>query len=201
MAAAIFLCGIVTATAETAVKELESRKISLKHMWTGEKLNIVYRHGDEYDAEAMAKIDRFMRDWRCDQVVKIDPKLIDLLWELTQQLKPKGPLRVISGFRSRGLNLSMKRQGRKVDIRSQHSNGKAIDVVFPGVPAKKVRDAALAINSGGVGYYPHSGPPFVHLDTGGTREWAQLVPDGKKRLAAGKNGKTLECTESYQKAG
>ena len=87
----------------------------------------------------------------------------------------------------------MKRQGRNVAIRSEHSSGRAVDVVFPGVKAEKVRKA------GGVGYYPHSGPPFVHLDTGRILLWAQDEPDGKKRAAATRENKPLDCSDSYQK--
>ncbi len=196
LAIAVFLCGQTAATAEI---EPETRMISLRHLWTGERLNIIYKIGDQYDPEGLKRINRFMRDWRCDKVIEMDPKLIDLLWELTQELKPTGPLRVISGYRSRGLNLAMKRQGRGVSIRSEHSNGRAVDVVFPGVKADKVREAAAARNVGGVGYYPHSGPPFVHLDTGKILHWTQDEPDGKKRVAATKEGKPLDCTDSYQK--
>lgn len=194
--AAILVCGQSAATAEI---EAETRMISLRHLWTGERLDTVYRTGDRYDPEGLARINWFMRDWRCDKVTEMDPGLIDLLWELTQELRPKGPIRVISGYRSRGLNLAMKRQGRNVAIRSEHSSGRAVDVVFPGVKAEKVRKAAEARKAGGVGYYPHSGPPFVHLDTGRILLWAQDEPDGKKRAAATRENKPLDCSDSYQK--
>ena len=109
------------------------RRILLKHHWTGEELSVVYRVGDAYQPQALASISRLLRDYRCNKIVPIDPKLIDLLYELSEELKPRGPVRVISGYRSEGYNASLLRAGRTVDPDSQHTLGHVVDVIFPGV--------------------------------------------------------------------
>lgn len=164
---------MASTTAAFAADQTKSRKISLKSLWTGEKISVVYRIGDVYQGEALNKINYLMRDWRCKTVKPIDLKLIDLLWEMIDKLKPRRTVRIISGYRSPGLNVSLRRAGRRTAPHSPHTLGKAIDVHFPGVPLKRVRKVALEFNVGGVGYYPFSGPPFIHIDTGKIRQWAE----------------------------
>ena len=152
------------------------RTISLRHRWTHEELSVVYRIGNGYQAEALAQLNWLMRDYRCSKYTTMDPKLIDLLYELQQELKPRGPIQIVSAYRSEGYNASLLRAGRTVDPDSQHTLGRAADVIFPGVPADQVRAAAEAHGIGGVGYYPFSGPVFVHVDTGPVRHWAERDP-------------------------
>jgi uncharacterized protein YcbK (DUF882 family) len=179
------------------------RSIWLKHHWTREELNLVYRKGDDYQPEAMAAINRLMRDYRCQKEAPIDPKLIDILYELTQELGVKGPIRVISAFRSEGYNASLLRAGRTVDPDSQHTRGHAADVIFPGVKADRLKAAAEAKGLGGVGYYPFSGPVFVHVDTGPVRHWTETDP--KKRRAMGlsmgrRSRFVLDCSLTREQA-
>ena len=152
------------------------RILSLRHRWTHEQLTIVYRIGNGYQADALAALNWLLRDYRCNKYTTMDPKLFDLLYELQQELQPRGPIQIVSGYRSEGYNASLLRAGRTVDPDSQHTLGRAVDVIFPGVPADRVRAAAEAKGLGGVGYYPFSGPIFVHVDTGPVRHWAEQDP-------------------------
>jgi uncharacterized protein YcbK (DUF882 family) len=177
------------------------RRISLKHHWTGEELSVVYRIGDAYQPEALAAISRLLRDYRCNKIVPIDPTLIDLVYELSSSLRPRGPVRVISGYRSEGYNASLLRAGRTVDPDSQHTLGHAVDVIFPGVKADTVRAAAGARNLGGVGYYPFSGPVFVHLDTGPVRQWVERDPKERRTLGVARRRSrvALDCSLTISK--
>jgi len=177
------------------------RIIALKHHWTREELKLVYRIGDDYQPEAMAAISRLMRDWRCDKTAAIDPKLIDLLYELHQELGAGGFIRVISAYRSEGYNASLLRAGRTVDPDSQHTLGRAVDVIFPGVKADRLRAAAAAKGLGGVGYYPFSGPVFVHVDTGPARDWVETDPRLRRALAPGARRQrfVLDCALTMDK--
>lgn len=159
--------------ATTSSATLDRRTLSLKNRWTGQHLKVTYRIGDIYQGEALAEINHIMRDWRCNEAVSMDLKLIDLIWRLTRKLKPRRPVEIISGYRSPGLNASLREAGRRAAPASPHTLGKAADIRFPGVSAKKLREAAAELKIGGVGYYPFSGPPFVHLDTGDVRGWEE----------------------------
>lgn len=154
-----------------------NREISLRHLRTREKLTITYKVKGEYQPEALQKLNWFLRDWHCRKAVEMDPRLIDLLWELHRDLGATGPIRVISAYRSEGYNASLLRAGRRVDPDSLHMQGKAADVIFPGVPLARLKEAAAGRKIGGVGYYPFSGPPFVHVDTGPVRAWDETPPD------------------------
>jgi uncharacterized protein YcbK (DUF882 family) len=173
------------------------RTISLKHHWTREELTIVYRIGDDYQPSAMAAINRLMRDHRCQKETAIDPKLIDLLYEMQQELGVSGPIRIVSAFRSEGYNASLLRAGRTVDPDSQHTRGHAADVIFPGVKADRLRQVAEAKGLGGVGYYPFSGPVFVHVDTGPVRHWVETDPKNRRAmgLVTGRRSRfVLDCS-------
>ncbi|NJM34331.1 MAG: DUF882 domain-containing protein [Rhodomicrobium sp.] len=160
----------------------ETRRLRLKHHWTRESLDAVYRIGDVYQPEAMAAIDRFMRDWRCDKTVAIDPKLIDRLYEIQQAIGEHRTIRVISAYRSEGYNASLLAAGRTVDPDSEHMLGRAVDIFVPGLNAERLRDVAESHGQGGVGYYAFSGPRFVHVDTGPDRRWAEVDPGVRRRL-------------------
>lgn len=171
----------------------ETRTLSLYQVHTKENLTITYMKDGNYIPSAMKKINYFMRDWRRDEVVKIDPKTVDLMWELHADLGSKAPIHIICGYRSGKTNAFLKRIGRNVAKHSQHSKGKAIDFYFPDVKTVKIRNSALVRKIGGVGYYRSSGGPsgFVHVDTGKIRHWgphisksqmASIVREGKKTI-------------------
>ena len=124
-----------------------------------------------YDADALDDINHVLRDWRTGEVYRIDPVLLDDVFELQARLGHGGPVRIISGYRSPRTNAALAGKGRGVAKRSLHMQGRAIDLALGGVPTLEVRDAALALGRGGVGTYSKSG--FVHLDTGRVRRWGR----------------------------
>lgn len=172
------------------------RTLRLKLHWTGESLDVVYRIGDAYQPEAMAKINHFLRDWRCNKSTGMDPKLIDRIYDLHQQIGAQRTIRVVSGFRSEGYNASLLVAGRTVDPESQHMFGRAVDIFVPGLRTDRLKDAAEGQALGGVGHYPFSGPRFVHIDTGPQRHWTEMDPGARRRLGLAKRGRArfkLNC--------
>lgn len=151
-----------------------ARTIAFHHIHTNETLSIVYKKDGKYIPEALKKIDWIMRDWRKNEVIAIDPATIDLLWEMHTELGSRAPIDIICGYRSRDTNELLRRTVGGQASQSQHITGKAIDVTFPDVPLKKIRYSALVRERGGVGYYPTSGIPFVHVDTASVRHWPRL---------------------------
>jgi uncharacterized protein YcbK (DUF882 family) len=155
----------------------ETRSISLYHVHTKENITVTYMQNGRYVPSAMKKINYLMRDWRRDQVVTIDPKTLDLMWELHEDLGSKRPIHIVCGFRSHKTNAFLRRIGRNVARESQHVKGKAVDFYFPDVDTKKIRNAALFRKIGGVGYYRSSGGPsgFLHVDSGKIRHWGPAI--------------------------
>jgi uncharacterized protein YcbK (DUF882 family) len=160
-----------------AVSGGETRTISLYHMHTGESLSVTYMQNGRYVPSAMKQINYLLRDWRKNAVVTIDPKTIDLVWELHEDLGSRGPIHIVCGYRSPKTNAFLRRIGRNVARKSAHMVGKAIDFYFPDVPTIKIRNSALVRRVGGVGYYRSAGGPtgFVHLDSGNIRHWGPLI--------------------------
>ncbi len=160
----------------------EERTISFYNIHNKETIEITYKKNGRYIPSAMEKLNHFLRDWRQDAPTKMDPKLIDLIWELRQELGSTAPTHLISGYRSPKTNAMLRRIGRKVARRSMHMRGQASDVYFPDVKLEDVRNSALVRQIGGVGYYPRSGEHgFIHVDTGNVRHWPRL---SKTKLAA-----------------
>ena len=167
----------------------ETRTLSMYNIHTKETLTVTFKRDGKYDEAALKQINTFMRDWRANQETKMDPVLIDLVWTLQKQLGSQKPIHLISAYRSAATNASLRRKGGGQAKKSQHIQGKAADIHFPDVPVKTLRNSALVQEVGGVGYYPTSGIPFVHVDTGKIRMWpriprlelAALFPDGKTR--------------------
>jgi len=148
------------------------RALAFFHTHTAEKMDVAYAVGGHYQAEALAKLNHLLRDFRTGQKHPIDPKLFDLLHELTVELGNEEPFHVISGYRSPLTNTMLRARGGShtgVATRSLHMVGKAIDIRVPDVKLKTLRDAAADLKRGGVGYYP--GSNFVHVDTGRVRYW------------------------------
>jgi uncharacterized protein YcbK (DUF882 family) len=166
-AAAANSTGLIAAFADT-------RTISFFNIHTKETLTVTYKKDGKLVPDAMDKIDWIMRDWRRNEKTKMDPQTIDILWEMHTELGSKEPINIICGYRSRSTNDMLRRSVGGQASESQHITGKAIDVTFPDVPLKQMRYAALVREKGGVGYYPTSGLPFVHVDTGRVRHWPRL---------------------------
>jgi uncharacterized protein YcbK (DUF882 family) len=147
-----------------------ARELALNHLHTHEAIEIVYARGARYLPEALGSLDHFLRDHYSGAVGRIDPKLHDLLHAVRQVLGTERPFHVISGYRAPATNAHLKAtRGGGVATRSLHMDGRAIDVRIPGVALADLRDAALSLQAGGVGYYPRE--QFVHIDTGRVRRW------------------------------
>jgi uncharacterized protein YcbK (DUF882 family) len=191
---ALFGAGI--SASQSAAMPSGTRTISLHHIHTKETLTVTYKKGGRFVDDALKKINWLMRDWRENTQVKIDPTLIDLLWEMHTELGSKKPIHIICGYRSAKTNNMLRRTRGGQAKRSFHISGKAIDASFPDVPVKRMRYSALVRERGGVGYYPTSGIPFVHVDTGRVRAWprvpryelALLFPKGRTKHRPSKGG-------------
>jgi uncharacterized protein YcbK (DUF882 family) len=166
--AAVFGASMIRAGVET------ERRIELHNIHNGEDISIVYKKDGQYVPDALEKLNWFLRDWRANKATKMDPHTIDLVWEIHQELGSKVPIHFVSGYRSPSTNESLRRAGGGQAKHSQHILGKAMDVAFPDVPVQKLRYAGLVREAGGVGYYPTSGVPFVHIDTGQVRMWPRM---------------------------
>jgi uncharacterized protein YcbK (DUF882 family) len=143
------------------------RALAFRHTHTGERLEIAYFVRGEYQPAALARIDWLLRDFRAGEARRMDMRLLDALHALSGL--GRGEFEIISGYRSPKTNARLREAGRGVAEHSLHLEGRAIDVRQPGVPTAQLRDAALALGLGGVGFYPRS--DFVHLDTGRVRRW------------------------------
>jgi uncharacterized protein YcbK (DUF882 family) len=147
-----------------------SYRLRLYHLHTGERLDLVYRIGDQYLAAPIAKLDYFLRDHRSGDVKEYDIKEFDLLHDLLVKLgRPDSEIDIVCGYRTPASNSYLRKRGPGVALNSQHIEAKAIDIRIPGVPTAEVRDAALSLQRGGVGYYEKS--DFVHVDVGRVRSW------------------------------
>ena len=146
-----------------------ARTLSFYHTHTGERLEVTYAEGDVYKAKALQSISRYLRDFRSGEETVFDPALLDLLFDLRAQFGGTGTYHVISAYRSPATNEMLRNKSGGVARLSQHLLGKAIDVRLDGVDTLSLRDKALAMQRGGVGYYKQSN--FVHVDTGRVRRW------------------------------
>ena len=153
-------------TASTRVEH----HLRLYHTHTGERIDIVYRRGDQYLPDAQEQLDHFLRDHRTGEVKHYDPRVFDLLSDLAAAVgRPGGEIDIICGYRSPWSNEFLRARSSGVAKNSLHMQAHAIDIRIPGVDTLTLRDAALKLGRGGVGYYPRSG--FVHVDTGRVRTW------------------------------
>ncbi len=181
---AALLTAIGCNSLQNATAEGDTRTISLHHMHTDEDLTITYKVNGRYDDEALKKIDYELRDWRRDETIHMDPRLIDLVWEVRRDVGATGPIQVVCGYRSPETNSMLRQRSSGVAKFSQHTLGKAMDFYIPGVPLEQLRAIGLYLQRGGVGFYPTSGSPFVHLDTGNVRHWPAVAADQMPRLMA-----------------
>lgn len=147
------------------------RRLLLAHTHTGERADVTYFEAGAYLPDALEELDRFLRDFRTGEVHPIDPSVLDIAWRTARLMgATDARLHVVSAYRSPATNASLRARGRGVATRSLHLEGKALDLRIPGVPTERIRDAALSLQLGGVGYYARS--DFVHVDTGRVRRWS-----------------------------
>jgi uncharacterized protein YcbK (DUF882 family) len=166
--AGLLLTAFLPATLNVAAVP-DERRLSFFHTHTGESLEIVYARDGSYLAPALDRVNDFLADFRTDDPGAMDPALLDILYDLRESLGSDATFEVISAYRSPATNEMLRSQTTGVARDSQHLLGKAIDVRLRGTATSRLRDAALALERGGVGYYPDS--DFVHIDTGRVRSW------------------------------
>ena len=164
--------GVVSFASSAALAETRALKLYFIH--TKERAEITYKRNGRYDQAGLKKINNFLRDWRRNEPTKMDPHLLDAVWEAYQSVGARDYIHVVSAYRSPATNSMLRSRSKGVANKSQHMLGKAMDFYIPGVPLKKLRDAGLRAQAGGVGYYPRSGSPFVHFDVGNVRHWPRM---------------------------
>ncbi|UPJ48866.1 DUF882 domain-containing protein [Bradyrhizobium sp. 200] len=181
----LLLAGAGTVHDATALNE--TRTLSFHHTHSDEDLTVTFKRDGRYDEEALKKLNHFLRDWRSQDSTTMDRHLFDILWEVYRDVDGKKPIQIISAYRSPATNSMLRRRSSGVARFSQHMLGHAMDFYIPDVPLEQIRAAGLRLQRGGVGFYPTSGSPFVHLDTGSVRHWprmthdqlAKVFPDGR----------------------
>ncbi|NKL06351.1 DUF882 domain-containing protein [Rhizobium leguminosarum] len=169
----------------------DTRSLKLYFIHTGEKAVITYKRNGKFDPKGLQQLNRFLRDWRKNQPTKMDPRLFDLIWEVYRQSGSRDYINVVCGFRSPGTNEMLRGRSRKSGVaeKSQHMLGKAMDFFIPDVKLATLRAIGMKMQVGGVGFYPKSGSPFVHMDVGGVRAWPRMSRDELVRLFP--NGNTI----------
>ena len=180
----IFLISMAYEAEMSAHAETRTLKMYFTH--ARESATITFKKNGKYLPAGLKKANRFLRDWRRKEPTKMDPALLDLVWEVYQQSGSRQPIKVISGYRSPRTNNMLRRRGRKVAKSSQHTKGKALDFFMPDVSVAKLRALGLRAHRGGVGYYAGS---FVHLDTGSVRHWPRMSAKQLKKVFP--KGKTI----------
>ena len=148
---------------------ISERRLSFYHTHTRESLDITYTVNGEYIDSALTEINEFLSDFRTGDVAIVDPELLDLIHDVRESLDSNGTFEIISAYRSPKTNEMLRARSGGVARKSQHLLGKAIDVRLRGVETARLRDAAIELQRGGVGYYAQSN--FVHIDTGRVRRW------------------------------
>ncbi len=168
-AAVLTLAGGGPAWAALPQPELPPGRLKLLHLHTGERLNVTYRREDEYDPAGLAALNRLLRCHHTGTVTEIDVRTIELLGRIDRSLGGNREIHIVSGYRSPEYNELLLRLGRRVSPQSLHLQGQAIDFRIPGVGLERLRELAMALGEGGVGYYPRS--QFIHIDCGPPRSW------------------------------
>lgn len=148
---------------------VDERRLTFYHTHTQKTLEVTYAVGGGYVDAALDELNEFLSDFRTGDTTTIDPELLDLIYEVRESLGSNAAFEVISAYRSPRTNEMLRSKSSGVARNSQHLLGKAIDVRLRGVPTRTLRDAAIDLQKGGVGYYEQS--DFVHMDTGRVRRW------------------------------
>lgn len=172
---------------QDAVANGDTRTLSIYHTHTKESATITFKRDGRYDRAGLDQLNWLLRDWRVDEPTKMDARLFDTVWEAYRSSGSSEPVHVVSAYRSPGTNAMLRRRSRAVAEFSQHMLGKAMDFYLPDVSIDQIRAVGMRMQRGGVGWYPHAGSPFVHLDVGSVRSWprmshdqlARLFPDGR----------------------
>jgi uncharacterized protein YcbK (DUF882 family) len=189
VAAAFTAAWLVPSSTESAVANGDTRTIVLSNQHTSESGSFTFMVNGLYDQAALDKLNWFCRDWRLNEPTKMDPHLFDIIWEVYRESGSTQPIDVLSGYRSPQTNAMLRRRSRQVAEHSQHMQGKAIDAHFVDVGTGRIRDIAMRMQAGGVGFYPTGMTPWVHIDSGSVRYWPRMSRDALTRLFP--DGKTV----------
>ena len=179
--------GILGDAGPLAANSEKNRVLSIYNIHNKERVTVTYKRNGKYQSDALKKLNWVMRDWRRNEATKMDPKLFDIIWEIHTELGSKEPVHLISGYRSRKTNNGLRKTRGGQAKNSRHIVGKAADIHFPDVPVRRLRYSALVKERGGVGYYPTSALPFVHVDTGRVRHWPRIGRDELALLTRGRS--------------
>lgn len=183
------LASLAMVSITTPAMAARDRTLYLYYTHTKETAKITFKRNGKYDSRGLSELNKFLRDWRRNEPTKMDPRLFDLVWEVYQEVGATQPIHVVSAYRSPQTNEALRSRSSGVAKNSNHTRGLAMDFFIPGVPISKLRAAAMKLQMGGVGYYPTSGSPFVHLDTGSVRAWPRMTTAQLKNIFP--DGKTL----------
>jgi uncharacterized protein YcbK (DUF882 family) len=182
VALALLICICGSKALQNAIAEGDTRTITMHHLHTGEDITITYKRNGRYDEAALEKLNWFLRDWRRGEQTRMDPHLIDLVWEVQREANAKDAIDVVCGYRAPQTNAMLRRRSGGVARFSEHMLGHALDFYIPGIRLEQLREIGLRLQRGGVGFYPTSGSPFVHMDTGGVRMWPRMTHDELARV-------------------
>jgi uncharacterized protein YcbK (DUF882 family) len=180
LTALLLLAGAGSVHDATALNE--TRTLSFHHTHSDEDLTVTFKRDGRYDEDALKQLNHYLRDWRSQEQTTMDRHLFDILWEVYRDVDGKKPIQIISSYRSPATNAMLRRRSSGVARFSQHMLGHAMDFFIPDVPLEQIRYAGLRLQRGGVGFYPTSGSPFVHLDTGSIRHWPRMTHDQLARV-------------------
>ena len=189
VAAAFTVVCLVPNSTESAVANGDTRTIILSSQHTNESGSFTFMVNGVYDQATLDKLNYFCRDWRLNEPTKMDPHLFDVIWEVYRESGSTQPIDVLSAYRSPQTNAMLRRRSRQVAEHSQHMQGKAIDAHFVDVGTGRIRDIAMRMQAGGVGFYPTGMTPWVHIDSGSVRYWPRMNRDALTRLFP--DGKTV----------
>lgn len=187
LATVVFLSFFITVKPAQA----ETRSLKLYYVHTNERAEIVFKKNGRYIDGGLKKLNYFLRDWRRNEPTKMDPRLFDLIWQVYRASGSRDYIHVISAYRSPKTNNMLRSRSASSGVakNSQHTLGKAMDFYLPDVNLSRLRQVGLKQQVGGVGYYPKSGSPFVHMDVGRVRHWPRM--SRKELMALFPDGKTM----------
>jgi len=176
----------------------ETRSLKIYYIHTKEKAEIAYKKDGRYLEAGLKKLNYLLRDWRRNEPTNMDPRLFDLVWQVYRLSGSRDYIHVVSAYRSPATNNMLRSRSSKSGVakNSQHTLGKALDFYLPDVNLAKLRALGLKQEGGGVGYYPTSGSPFIHLDVGSVRHWPRM--NRKELMALFPDGKTIHVPSDGQ---
>jgi uncharacterized protein YcbK (DUF882 family) len=180
--ASLLLIATNARSVHNATADGDTRTLTFHHTHSDEDLTVTFKRNGRYDETALKKLNHFLRDWRSQDSTTMDRRLFDIVWEVYRDVDAKQPVQIISAYRSPATNAMLRRRSSGVARHSQHMQGHAMDFFIPGVPLEQIRFAGLRLQRGGVGFYPTSGSPFVHLDVGSIRHWPRMTHDQLARV-------------------